>query len=236
MIARRFAALLFALITGCGLNPSGESALEVTGSYPADGDVNTRAYGRYYFVFNSAIAPSSSDEINLSFSARLTASGATLYVERLDAPAFDRADTMEIRTLSRPGGGPAGVLYKIAFRTAPGEHEDNGTLVLADTLRPGRLLDGVCGNSDAAPSDNDWYVVTPTGNDSFEVTVSLLDSLPALCVRFPDYRVTDLGKTAPVLIRGNDTLRFFLTNRYTISGQTVQYARNAWYRISVKSL
>jgi hypothetical protein len=187
-------------------------------------------------VFNGKIAPVPDDDIRISFPGRLIASNETLYVTRTDAPAYDRADTLEVRLLSRPDGSQATVLYQVAFRTAPGESEDNNSRLLADTLRPGSVRDGVCGNNDNAPSDDDWFMVIPSSNDSFQVTVSLLDTLPVICVRDRSFTAVNLAKTPVVRITGNDTLFFFMTNRYTIDGQEVRYGRNGWYRIDVAAI
>jgi hypothetical protein len=223
-------------MAGCG-NPSGsQAALEVVATYPQKNAVNVRAYGAYYFVFNGKIAPGTDDDIRVSFPGPVTASNETLYFTRNDAPAYDRADTLEVRLLSRPDGSQSSVLYQVAFRTAPGESEDNNSRPLANILRPGNTCDGICGNADNSPSDDDWFMVVPSDNDSFRVTVSLLDTLPLICVRDRSFSAVNLGKTPVVQMSGNDTLFFFMTNLYTINGQEVRLGRNGGYRIEVASL
>lgn len=199
-------------------------------SYPADGETDVRAFGKYYFVFNRALSSSDSGDVALSFPGRVVPSQETLYVERQDEfIPYDRADTILIRSLRDSKGRHERLEIRTAFRTARGEREDNSEPQLSDTLRRGDVLDGVTGTGGAAPGDRDYFTAAPSGPDSFKVTVSLLSSIPVFCVRLPEDTCWDLGALKAVAFTADDTVSFYVSNQYGLD----RYNTPGWYRVSM---
>lgn len=218
--------------SGCGIN-EGADYLELGYSYPADGETDVRAFGAYILVFSYPLDYSPSDEITLSFPAVLASSGETLYVTRRDEfIPFNCADTIRVASLTDGEGNRENLDIRLVFRTAAGEREDNSEPVLSDTLRLHDVLDAVTGTGGTSAADLDYFTAAPPANDSFRVTVSLLASTPVFCVRSPGNTCYDLGVSPSVSFKANDTVTFYVSNRYGDAAYNTQ----GWYRVSMTPL
>lgn len=251
-----FGFVVFLLwMSGCGVNSSSKTFLELNSSYPAHGESNVRTFGRYFLVFNEPIAYQPGDAVFASFPVlNLYSSHETLYVERDgDVPQFEHQDSILVSSLTNAEGRAEAVRTRILFATAAGEHEDNNSLLLADTLKSGRILDGRVGKGDGAPSDEDWFILISGASKCCRVQIDLLGTTPVYCiVNMPDTvisvvypktdsartdtmilpnKVLDLGLVHSASFFGPDSVRFRLTNFHT-----QRYQPGGWYRLTVAGL
>ena len=222
------------MLSGCGINNTGDGTLELLSSYPSAGEANVRAFGRYTFVFNKKLSYSASDGVYASFPPRWSSSGETLFVDRTDGETpYGRRDSVSMTALTNAEGRIEQVRAGFSFTLAQGEEEDNDTRALSDTLRPGMSLDGKTGKGAGAVTDEDWFVAAAAPGSGVRVTVTLLDSVPLFCVAFGPDTVCELVKSfSSVVFSGTDTLRLYLTNGYLKNGSFVRYPPEGRYRIS----
>ncbi len=239
----------------CGINSGPKPFLELVSSYPSDQETNIRTFGLYYLVFNEKLSYSSFDNVKISFPGNIFSQNETLYIQRTnEIPFFERRDTITIRSLTLQTKATDNFNVDIRFTSASGENEDNDTPDLADTLRPGKSLDGKIGKDDQTPSDYDWFVVIPDSGKEYRIQISKLSEISLYCivsrpftqidtlnkgtdsVRYNTseipYTLFDMGKGNQIAFTGKDTLQFNLTN----SSLQNHYPCGSWYRISMTNM
>jgi hypothetical protein len=219
------------LLGSCTVNVEEKPALELSSSYPSDGQADVRVFGPYIFVFNKDLKLSAEDSVSSSFPATVTASHETLYVNPQEPfLAFGSSQSITVYSLTDGDGQQADLKKTVRFTLAAGENEDNDSAVLADTLRAGAAINGRAGKDGNAPVDDDYFLVAGADTDSVIITVHRLTANPVICV-LPDTAYV-LEFSATVSFTVVPPFLFFLTNRHVMDGVEENFGRYGWYSIT----